>query len=172
MTNNNPNDPPTDHPAIMPNVRRNSLLQPGQTFVDMYHADSILLPASFRDTLEDKPQIYQRMRYEYWRQLSKQQVRQSILRDWRSLRCRMRYSDRCWTFWKNPAKRTTPLSSIPRAMETIWTRTDYGRKTSDSQTETFLRAASASCPFNSAAAIPARAEPAGNLLRNRAIGRV
>ena len=51
-------------------------------FVDMYDPKSIELPPNFRDTLEDKPRIYQRMRYQYWAQLSDDEVRQSILHYW------------------------------------------------------------------------------------------
>ncbi len=51
-------------------------------FVDMYDPKSIELPPNFRDTLEDKPRIYQRMRYQYWAQLSDDEVRKSILHYW------------------------------------------------------------------------------------------
>ena len=51
-------------------------------FVDMYDPNSIELPPNFRDTLEDKPRIYQRMRYQYWAQLSDDEVRKSILHYW------------------------------------------------------------------------------------------
>jgi len=70
---------------MVSNSGGHDLYRAPQNFVDMYHADSIPLPASFRDTLEDKPRIYQRMRYEYWRQLSKPEVRQSILHYWAKL---------------------------------------------------------------------------------------
>ena len=53
-----------------------------QHFVDMYDLKAVELPASFRDTLEDKPRIYQRMRYQYWCQLSDEEVRNSILHYW------------------------------------------------------------------------------------------
>ncbi len=53
-----------------------------RNFADMYHPESVELPPSFRDTLEDKPRIYQRMRYEYWHQLSDREVRQAILHYW------------------------------------------------------------------------------------------
>jgi arylsulfatase A-like enzyme len=56
-----------------------------RNFVDMYHPESIEIPPSFRDTLEDKPRIYQRMRYEYWWQLSDDEVRQSIAHYWAKL---------------------------------------------------------------------------------------
>ncbi len=39
-------------------------------FVDMYDVAKIELPASFKDTMDDKPRVYQRQRYEYWSQLS------------------------------------------------------------------------------------------------------
>ena len=51
-------------------------------FVDMYDVKSIKLPANFRDTLEDKPRIYQRMRYQYWAQLSDDEVREAIVHYW------------------------------------------------------------------------------------------
>lgn len=53
-----------------------------QHFVDMYDPKSVELPPNFRDTLGDKPRIYQRMRYQYWAQLSDDEVRQSILHYW------------------------------------------------------------------------------------------
>lgn len=56
-----------------------------RNFVDMYHPESIELPPSFRDTLEDKPRIYQRMRYEYWWQLSDDEVRHAIAHYWAKL---------------------------------------------------------------------------------------
>jgi arylsulfatase A-like enzyme len=43
------------------------------------------LPPSFRDTLEDKPRIYQRMRHQYWSQLSDGEVRRSIAHYWAKL---------------------------------------------------------------------------------------
>jgi arylsulfatase A-like enzyme len=51
-------------------------------FVDMYDPKSIELPSNFRDTLEDKPRIYQRMRYQYWAQLSDDEVRAAIVHYW------------------------------------------------------------------------------------------
>ena len=56
-----------------------------QNFVDKYRLDSISLPPSFRDTLEDKPRIYQRMRYEYWSQLTNDEVRDAIRHYWAKL---------------------------------------------------------------------------------------
>lgn len=51
-------------------------------FVDMYDPKSIVLPKNFRDTLEDKPRIYQRMRYQYWAQLSDDEIRNCIAHYW------------------------------------------------------------------------------------------
>ncbi len=51
-------------------------------FVDMYDPKKIELPASFADTLEDKPRIYQRMRQQYWGQLTEDEVRESIAHYW------------------------------------------------------------------------------------------
>ncbi len=53
-----------------------------QKFVDMYDPDEIELPESYRDTLEDKPRLYQRMRRQLWDQLSEQEVRESIAHYW------------------------------------------------------------------------------------------
>jgi arylsulfatase A-like enzyme len=50
---------------------------PGQ-FVEKYDWRKIELPKNFRDTMDDKPRIYQRMRYQYWQQLSDDEVKQSI----------------------------------------------------------------------------------------------
>ena len=51
-------------------------------FVKMYDPKTIPLPASFTDTMEDKPRIYQRMRQQYWGQLSEDEVRESIAYYW------------------------------------------------------------------------------------------
>lgn len=56
-----------------------------QNFIDMYRGKTAELPPSFRDTLEDKPRIYQRMRYQYWSQLSDDEVRASITHYWAKL---------------------------------------------------------------------------------------
>ncbi|MBM4045864.1 MAG: DUF4976 domain-containing protein [Planctomycetes bacterium] len=40
------------------------------------------MPPSFRDTLADKPRVYQRMRQQYWSQLSEDEVRESIAHYW------------------------------------------------------------------------------------------
>lgn len=49
-----------------------------QRFVDMYDLDRIELPANFHDTMDDKPRVYQRQRYEYWAQLSDRETRDAL----------------------------------------------------------------------------------------------
>ena len=61
-----------------------------RNFVDKYRSLSVELPANFRDTLEDKPRIYQRMRYQYWAQLSDSEVR---ARDRKSTRLNSSHTD-------------------------------------------------------------------------------
>lgn len=56
-----------------------------QKFVDMYDPESSEIPPSFLDTLEDKPRIYQRMRYQLWSQLSDKEVRHVIAHYWACL---------------------------------------------------------------------------------------
>lgn len=51
-------------------------------FVDMYDINKIPLPPSFKDTLDDKPRVYQRQRYEYWSQLSDEETRDAIRHYW------------------------------------------------------------------------------------------
>ncbi len=53
-----------------------------EKFVRMYDPAQIDLPASYRDTLEDKPRIYQRHRRQLWDQLSEEEVRESIAHYW------------------------------------------------------------------------------------------
>lgn len=53
-----------------------------QKYVDMYDPKQIDLPESYRDTLEDKPRLYQRMRRQLWDQLSEDEVRESIAHYW------------------------------------------------------------------------------------------
>lgn len=53
-----------------------------ERFVRMYDLEKMPLPVSFRDTLEDKPRVYQRMRRQYWGQLSEEEVRESIQHYW------------------------------------------------------------------------------------------
>ncbi|HLI76436.1 MAG TPA: sulfatase-like hydrolase/transferase, partial [Acidobacteriaceae bacterium] len=49
-----------------------------RAFVEMYDLDRIELPASFGDTMNDKPRIYQRQRYQYWSQLSDRETRDAL----------------------------------------------------------------------------------------------
>ena len=53
-----------------------------ERFVRMYDPARIPLPPNFHDTLEDKPRVYQRMRRQYWGQLSEDEVRESIAHYW------------------------------------------------------------------------------------------
>ena len=48
-------------------------------FVDQYNLNEIKLPESYSDLLDDKPRVYQRQRYQYWAQLSKDESRQALL---------------------------------------------------------------------------------------------
>jgi choline-sulfatase len=49
-----------------------------EKFVKLYDPAQIPLPASYHDTLEDKPRIYQRQRRQLWDQLREDEVRESI----------------------------------------------------------------------------------------------
>lgn len=49
-----------------------------QRFVDLYDLDRVELPANFHDTLDDKPRVYQRQRYQYWSQLSDGETRDAL----------------------------------------------------------------------------------------------
>lgn len=51
-------------------------------FVDLYDPKAIALPPSFRDTMADKPRIYQRMRLQYWNQMSDDEVKEAIRHYW------------------------------------------------------------------------------------------
>lgn len=51
-------------------------------FVRMYDPANVPLPPSYGDTLEDKPRVYQRMRRQYWDQLTEEEVRESIAHYW------------------------------------------------------------------------------------------
>lgn len=53
-----------------------------ERFVKMYDPSKIDLPPNYYDTLEDKPRIYQRMRNQYWGQLTEDEVRESIAHYW------------------------------------------------------------------------------------------
>ncbi|MBM4047389.1 MAG: DUF4976 domain-containing protein [Planctomycetes bacterium] len=53
-----------------------------EKYAGMYDPKKVDLPPSFRDTLEDKPRVYQRMRQQYWSQLTEDEVRESIAHYW------------------------------------------------------------------------------------------
>ena len=53
-----------------------------QRYLDLYEGMDVPLPASFSDDLKDKPRIYQRMRRQYWDQLSPDQTREAIKHYW------------------------------------------------------------------------------------------
>jgi arylsulfatase A-like enzyme len=53
-----------------------------ERFVAQCDPTHIPLPPNFHDTLEDKPRVYQRMRRQYWGQLSEDEVRESIAHYW------------------------------------------------------------------------------------------
>lgn len=53
-----------------------------EEFAKMYDPDKVALPPSFADALEDKPRVYQRMRSQYWGQMTEAEVRESIAHYW------------------------------------------------------------------------------------------
>jgi len=53
-----------------------------ERFAQMYDPKEIPLPPSFYDSLADKPRIYQRMRKQYWSQLTSDEVRESVQHYW------------------------------------------------------------------------------------------
>jgi arylsulfatase A-like enzyme len=53
-----------------------------ETFVKKIDPATVALPASYGDTLEDKPRIVQRQRRQLWDQLSEEEVRESIAHYW------------------------------------------------------------------------------------------
>jgi arylsulfatase A-like enzyme len=53
-----------------------------EKYATMYDPADVELPASYADTLEDKPRIYQRHRRQLWDQLSEEEVRESIAHYW------------------------------------------------------------------------------------------
>jgi arylsulfatase A-like enzyme len=52
------------------------------TFVNRYQLEDVPLPASYHDRMEDKPRIYQRMRRQYWDQLSEDEIRDAVRHYW------------------------------------------------------------------------------------------
>ncbi|HEX2517571.1 MAG TPA: sulfatase-like hydrolase/transferase [Chloroflexota bacterium] len=53
-----------------------------QPFVDRYDLAQVPLPASYHDRCEDKPRVYQRMRRQYWDQLSEDEIRDAVRHYW------------------------------------------------------------------------------------------
>ena len=53
-----------------------------QKFLDMYDLADIPLPTSYEDDLSDKPRTYQRMRRQYWNQLSEDEIRDAVRHYW------------------------------------------------------------------------------------------
>lgn len=49
---------------------------------ELYDPKDVSLPASFWDMMNDKPRVYQRMRYQIWGQLTEEEVRESIAHYW------------------------------------------------------------------------------------------
>ena len=66
---------------VGPNGPHDPFIVP-EPFASMYDPAEVTLPPSYRDTLTDKPRIYQRMRRQYWDQLSEDEVRESIAHYW------------------------------------------------------------------------------------------
>jgi arylsulfatase A-like enzyme len=64
--------------VMVSNDGGHDLYDPPQNYLDLYDWRKIQLPANFRDAMDDKPRVYQRMRYQYWQQLSDDEVKQSI----------------------------------------------------------------------------------------------
>jgi arylsulfatase A-like enzyme len=53
-----------------------------EPFVRRYDPAQVPLPASYHDRCEDKPRIYQRMRRQYWDQLSEDEIRDAVRHYW------------------------------------------------------------------------------------------
>ncbi|MEM7799320.1 MAG: sulfatase-like hydrolase/transferase [Chloroflexota bacterium] len=53
-----------------------------QRFLDLYRIEDIPLPPNFGDAMRDKPAVYQRMRDQYWGQLSETEVKDAIRHYW------------------------------------------------------------------------------------------
>ncbi|HEV2121326.1 MAG TPA: sulfatase-like hydrolase/transferase [Chloroflexota bacterium] len=51
-------------------------------FVNRYNLADVPLPASYHDSCEDKPRTYQRMRQQYWDQLSEEEIRDAVRHYW------------------------------------------------------------------------------------------
>ena len=64
--------------VMVSNNGGHDLYDPPQNYLDRYDWRRIELPKNFRDVMDDKPRVYQRMRYQYWQQLSDDEVKQCI----------------------------------------------------------------------------------------------
>lgn len=53
-----------------------------QRFLDLYPLESVPLPPSYADAMEDKPRVYQRMRRQVFGQLSEREVRDAVRHYW------------------------------------------------------------------------------------------
>ena len=53
-----------------------------QRYLDLYDPETIPLPPSYADRMEDKPRVYQRMRRQTFGQLSEREVREAIRHFW------------------------------------------------------------------------------------------
>ncbi|HEV2125269.1 MAG TPA: sulfatase-like hydrolase/transferase, partial [Chloroflexota bacterium] len=53
-----------------------------EPFVQRYSLGDVPLPPNFGDTLEDKPRVYQRMRRQYWGQLTEDEYRDAVRHYW------------------------------------------------------------------------------------------
>ncbi|HVG97605.1 MAG TPA: sulfatase-like hydrolase/transferase [Chloroflexota bacterium] len=53
-----------------------------ENFVRRYNLDDVPLPANYHDALDDKPRVYQRMRRQYWDQLSEEEIRDAVRHYW------------------------------------------------------------------------------------------
>jgi arylsulfatase A-like enzyme len=53
-----------------------------EPFVRRYDQVEVPLPPNYHDSLEDKPRVYQRMRRQYWDQLSEEEIREAVAHYW------------------------------------------------------------------------------------------
>jgi arylsulfatase A-like enzyme len=63
----------------------------------LYDIDDIAPPASFADDLTDKPNVYRRMRSQYWDQLSEEEVRRAMAQYWANCTLQDRYVEEILT---------------------------------------------------------------------------
>ena len=53
-----------------------------ENFVRQYDLSQVPLPVNYHDHCEDKPRVYQRMRQQYWDQLSEDEIREAVQHYW------------------------------------------------------------------------------------------